>query len=120
MTISNSKYENLLGLHIDNQLTYELHIRSLCKKASQKLNAFTKITYSVKFEQKKTSSYAPVAWMFHNQKLNSQIICIHERALKIVYQDHNSTFDELLAKDGSSKFMTVIFRNYLLKHLKLK
>ena len=33
--------------------------------------------------------------MFENQKLNNRINHIHERALSIVYQDHNSTFDGL-------------------------
>ena len=33
--------------------------------------------------------------MFQNQKLNNHINRIHERALSIVYQDHNSTFDGL-------------------------
>ena len=32
--------------------------------------------------------------------LNNHINRIHERVLKIVCQDHNSTFDELLAEDG--------------------
>ena len=41
--------------------------------------------------------------MFHNRKSNNHINHIHERALRIVSQDHNSTFDELLAKDGSFK-----------------
>ena len=48
-------------------------------------------------------SYARVVWTFHNRKLNNHINRIHERALRIVYQDHNSTFEELLAKDGSFK-----------------
>ena len=48
-------------------------------------------------------SYTPVVWMFHNRKLNNHINRIHERALRIIYQDDNSTFEELLAKDGSFK-----------------
>ena len=46
MDISNSKCEKLLGIHIDNKLTFEPHVRSLCKKASQKLNASARIAYS--------------------------------------------------------------------------
>ena len=46
MAISNSKYEKLLGTHIDNKLTFEPYVRSLCKKASQKLNAFARIAFS--------------------------------------------------------------------------
>ena len=41
--------------------------------------------------------------MFHIRKLNNHINRIHERILRIVYQDHNSKFDELLAKNGSFK-----------------
>ena len=112
IAISNSKCEKLLGIHFDNKLIFEPHVRSLCKKASQKLNPFARIAYSLKFEQRKpllntfmTSqlSYAPVVWMFHNRKLNNHINLIHERALRITYQDHNSTFNKLLAKDGSSE-----------------
>ena len=50
MTISNSKCKKLLGIHIDNKLTFESHARSLCKKASQKLNAFARIAYSFEFD----------------------------------------------------------------------
>ena len=50
MATSSSKCGKLLGIHIDNKLTFEPHVRSLCKKASQKLNAFARIAYSLKFE----------------------------------------------------------------------
>ena len=89
MVISNSKCEKLLGTHIDNKLTFEPHVRSPCKKASQKLNAFARIACSLKFDQRKLIlnafiisqfSYAPVVWMFRNRKLNNHINRIHERA----------------------------------------
>ena len=115
MAIFNSKCEKHLGIHIVNKLTIEPHVRSLCKKASQKLNAFARIASSLKFDQRKlllnafvTSlfSYAPVVWMFHNRKSNNHINRIHERV-------YNSTVEELLAKN-------VICSDYLLKYLKLK
>ena len=56
MAISNSKSEKLLGIHIDSKQSFEPHVRSICKKSSQKLNAFARIAYSLEFEQKKTSS----------------------------------------------------------------
>ena len=129
MAISNSKCEKLLGIHIDNKLTFEHQVRSLCKKDSQKLNVFARIACSLKFDQRKlllnafiTSqfSYAPVVWMFHNRKLNNHINRIYERALKIVYQDHNSTFEELLAKDGSFKFHDNNLQRLLLEIFKVK
>ena len=112
IVISNSKCEKLLGNHNDNKLIFEPNIRSFCKKASQKLNAFARVACFVNFEQIKLLfnafitlqfSYAPVVWMFLNRKLNNYMNHIHERTLRIIYQDHNLTFDELLAKGGSFK-----------------
>ena len=39
--------------------------------------------------------------MFHRRKLNERINHIHERALRIVYKDFNSSFQELLIEDNS-------------------
>ena len=39
--------------------------------------------------------------MFHSRRLNNKINSIHERTLRITYQDHISTFQELLNKDNS-------------------
>ena len=39
--------------------------------------------------------------MFHSRKANAKINHIHERALRIVYKDNNSSFEELLRKDKS-------------------
>ena len=101
----------------------------LCKKASQKLNAFARVECFLKFDQIKlllnafiTSqfSYAPVVWMFHNRKLKNDINRIHERVLRIVYQDHNSTFEELLAKDGSFQIHDRNLQRLLIEIFKVK
>ena len=129
MAISNSKCEKLLGIHIDNKLTFEPHVRCLCKKASQNPNAFARIACSLKFDQRKlllnafiTSqfSYVPVVWTFHHRKLNNHINRIHERALRIVYQDHNSTFEELLAKDVSFEIHDRNLQRLLIEIFKVK
>ena len=39
--------------------------------------------------------------MFHSRITNSKINHIHERELRIVYKDNNSSFQELLRKDKS-------------------
>ena len=110
--ISNSKCEKLLGIKIDSKLMFDSHVKSLCKKASQKLNALSRVVYQLDFNQRKllmnafiTSqfSYAPVVWMFHSRKQNHHIKRVHERALRVVYEDYNSSFAELLEKDNSFK-----------------
>ena len=41
--------------------------------------------------------------MFHNRKLNNKTHRIHERALRIIYNDKSSSYGELLTKDSSVK-----------------
>ena len=40
-------------------------------------------------------SYCPLIWMFHSRNLNNKINRIHERALRLVYQN-NLSFSKLL------------------------
>ena len=43
----------------------------------------------------------PLIWMFHSRKLNHRINKIHERALRIVYNDYRCTLEERLDRDNS-------------------
>ena len=46
--------------------------------------------------------------MFHSRKLNTRINNIHERTLRIVYNDYSTSLNELLIKDNS---VTIHIRN---------
>ena len=46
-------------------------------------------------------NYCPLIWMFHSRTMNNKINRIHERALRLVYSDHVSSFDEFLKKERS-------------------
>ena len=46
-------------------------------------------------------SYCPLIWIFHSRGLNSEINRIHERVLRITFNDKPSTFQELLDIDNS-------------------
>ena len=94
----------LLGITIDYNLSFNKHINNLCKKASAKLNALTRIAGYMDFSKRRvimkafiTSQfgYCPLIWMFHSRTLNDKINSIHERALRITYNDRTSTFEEL-------------------------
>ena len=45
--------------------------------------------------------YFPLVWMLHSQKLNTRINRLHERALRVVYNDMAWSFDELLLRNDS-------------------
>ena len=106
--LSSTCSETFFGIKIDNKLTLEEHVEGLCKKASQKVSAVARISSLMRFEQKKrivnlfmTSNFShyPLVWMFHSRRIDNRIDHIHERALKSIYQDYNSSFKELLRKD---------------------
>ena len=50
--------------------------------------------------------YRALIWMFNSRRLNNRINSIYERALRIIYQDHISTFQELCF-NTSQKFETL-------------
>ena len=109
-SITSETEQVLLGITIDSNLSFENHINSLCRKASAKLSALARIAGFMNITKRRmimksfiTSQfgYCPLIWMFHSRGLNNKINSIHERALRITYGDHSSTFRELLEKDNS-------------------
>ena len=52
--------------------------------------------------------YCPLIWMFHSRGLNNKINRIHDRALRITYNDKSLSYGELLTKDNS---LTIHHRN---------
>ena len=108
LIINSTKSEKLLGITIDNKLSFEQHVNNLCNKTSQKLNALARISKYIEPNQKRlimkafiTSqfAYCPLVWMFHFRKINNRINRLHERALRMTYDDYASDFDSLLALD---------------------
>ena len=49
-------------------------------------------------------SYCPLVWMFCSCTMNTKINHLHARALRLVYDDYTSTYEELLCKDKSMCF----------------
>ena len=42
-SVENSDCEKLLGVKIDNKLTFDWHVSDMCKKAKRKINAWARI-----------------------------------------------------------------------------
>ena len=51
-------------------------------------------------------SYCPIAWMCHSRNLNNKISKLHERCLRIAYNDKLSSFQNLLDQDRSVSLHT--------------
>ena len=109
--IASSNEEKLLGILFDSKLNFDSHIASLCKKAGQKLSALPRINHYLTQDQKllllnsvvkSQFSYCPLIWMFTSRYLNNALNSIHERALRLIYNDYELPFDRIL-EDNKQK-----------------
>ena len=108
--INNSTCKKLLGVRFDYKLTFDDHISEFCKKASRKIHALARVTPYINIAKKRILmnaffksqfSYCPLVWMSHSRANNSKINRLHERCLRKIYSDKQSSFEELLEQDGS-------------------
>ena len=108
--IKNSDCEKLLAVKFDSKLRFDQHIIDLCRRASRKIHALARVTpFMTLSEQRllmnsffKTQfNYCPLIWMCHSRENNRKINQLHERCLRTIYNDKQSSFNELLEKDGS-------------------
>ena len=104
--VVNTEEQEILGITLDNELSFKTHIQLLCRKSGQKINALARIANYLSPYKKKiimTSviksqfGYCPLIWMFCSRALNKSINHIHERALSIIYEDSlHLSFQDLL------------------------
>ena len=102
----------LLGIEIDNALTFTAHIQNLCCKVNRKINAFSRLNTYISRPQAmlicnavilSNFNYCPLIWLFSTKAANNEINRTHKRALRILFKDYDSSFDELLEKSESVK-----------------
>ena len=95
---------NKKDLSIDTTLSFEPHITSFYKKASQKIHPLARIAHYMVFEKSRSImkafvifqfNYCLLICMFPNRALNNRINKIHEQSLRLVYQSKNLSFSEL-------------------------
>ena len=94
----------LLGLAIDNCLTFKDHIDTLCSNASYKLHTLWRIRKYLTPDEAKVLhnafintqfSYASIIWMFCRKADYLKMEKIQHKVLKIVFNS-NESFEDLL------------------------
>ena len=97
----------LLGINIDSNLNFDEHIKSICTKASRQINAIMRLSnvldVNVKESMyktfiKSTFNYCPVVWMMCSKGNLVKLEKLQCRALRFVYCDYLSSYDELLSR----------------------
>ena len=96
--LESSKEEVILGLTIDNKLTFDSHIKSICRKAGQKPSTISRISPYLQTDKKELLfksmmksqfNYCPLVWMFCSRNANNLINKIQERSLRLTANDKN-------------------------------
>ena len=112
----------LLGILIDDKLTFSNHIKTLSTTVSNRLRALSRIRKYISVEQAKRLSdayimslfrYCPLIWMFCNKTSNNSINKIHKRTLRLIYQSEGENFEELLQRDNSTTIHTRNIQNLM-------
>ena len=97
----------LLGIHIDYKLNFDFHITNICRKAAQQLNVLKRIGHNLTRVNKLTIfhsfilshfNFCPMAWHFCSKANTHKMEKVQERALRFIYEDYDSTYDQLLLK----------------------
>ena len=130
-TIDNSKCKKLLPVRIDVDLSFNNYISNLCKKASRKISALARsmarFTSFMRLGKRKlltnsfftsSFSYYPLIWMYQNRKNDRKINMLHEKCLRIIHNDRQSSFTELLNKGSSVLIHRTNIQRYAIKLLK--
>ena len=100
--------EKLLGIKVDSRSNFNEHLDGIIKKASHKINALSRITPFMNISKGRIFmnsffnsqfNYCPLVWVFHSLSIDNKINRLHERVLRIVYNDFKSSFKNLLEKD---------------------
>ena len=96
-TIKAGKEQVLLGVRIDSDLIVKEHVTSICSKLIKNfMLALTRVSKYMSLQKhhilKKSFftsqfNYYPIVWICNKRTLNNKVNYIHERDLRIVYQD---------------------------------
>ena len=101
----------LLGVEIDSHLKFDTHISAMCRKASQQIKVLKRIGKFLNFESRKAVYHAfimsifnfcPLIWHFCSKSNTEKLEKINYRALKFVFQDFSSSYEELILKAGTT------------------
>ena len=127
-TLACEEEVKLLGVTIDFSLNFNSHISNICKKAARQLNVLKRIGKHLCRLGKITIyhtfimsnfSYCPLVWHFCNEQNCRKIEKIQERALRFIYDDYSSNYNQLLVKSNLPSLKTRRMRTMALEVFKI-
>ena len=93
---------DFLGITIDGHLKLNEHIANVCKSTSKKLNALSRVSFLLTYQQRKVVSNSFIIWMCSSIRSYRKINKLNERSLRLCQNYYVNTWNygELLSKQG--------------------
>ena len=107
--IKHSQKKRLLEIFTDMKLNVQCQIENLCTQVSWKLGALERALLYQELSKRKILvnayfssqfNYYSLVWIFNIPALNSKLNRLHEKCLRLIYNDMQSTFEQLLDKES--------------------
>ena len=117
IVVTPSRSVKLLGINIDRELKFDLHINNVCRLANFKVRCLYRIRQFLDNQQARrlcnafvlsNFNYCPLIWMYCSKALNAKINLVHKRALRAVTGAFTDSFEELLISEDE---LTIHQRN---------
>ena len=127
--IKSSPDLKLLGVTLDDELSFSSHISDICKKASKKVGVLVRLRNMIPREAKlqlyksailPNLTYCHLVWYFCKASDARKLERVQERALRAVFNDRNATYEELLKKGKLSSLENRRLQDILILMYKVK
>ena len=95
-TIKSVPSVDLLGIHLDDKLNFNVHISNICRSAANQLIALIRLKNYLNFNAKRALinsyiisifNYCPLVWIFSTDKSLNKIESLQKRSPRFSYND---------------------------------
>jgi hypothetical protein len=106
-TIKPEDSVKMLGVEVDSKLNFDSHIRQICRKAGRQINALARLSRFLNQDSKlaifrsfvsANFTYCSLVWHSCSAQNCKKLEKLQERALRFVYLDYESSYEELLKR----------------------
>ena len=101
------KIFGIVFVTLDQKLNFDMHIDSICLSASRQISALKRLSRFLDQDSRvliyksfvlSNFSYSPITWIFCGKGNSTKLEKLQERALRFVYRDTTSTYEEILKR----------------------
>lgn len=127
VTIDTENSVKLLGIQLDNKLTFTEHISNITIKACRQLNCLKRLAHALDVPSKSqiyksfilaNFNYCPAVWHVCGTTNTKKLEKIQYCALKFVYNDYQSSYESLFVRANLPTLQVARLRNIALEVFK--